>query len=98
MEYRIRSKLLDGNLPLIVLRLLRNVSMDKWEILDSIYHSFGISPDERELERLIKSFNDRGYLQITGNGKRARLRIQTSGVRLLSRLEQEYRAILSQNG
>src|SRR5712692_7130872 len=97
MEYRIRSKWLNGNLPLIVLKLLRNVSMDRWEILDSIYHSFGITPDEKELEKLIRSFHALGYLQITGSGKRTRLRIDRSGLRLLSRLEQEYKRILSQN-
>ncbi len=96
MQYRIRSKWLDGNLPLIVLRLLRNVAMDRWEILDSLYNSFGISLDEKELEKLIKSFHDVGYLQVIRAGKRRRLRIDRSGLKLLSRLEREYLAIVSQ--
>ncbi len=96
MQHRIRSKWLDGNLPLIVLRLLRNASMDRWEILDSLYHSFGITADEKELEKLIKSFHNLGCVQPIGSGKRTRLRIDRSGLRLLFRLEEGYLAIISQ--
>ena len=95
IQYRIRSKWLHGNLPLIVLRLLRNSPMDRWEMLDSLYHSFGIAPDEKELERLVKSFLKLGYLRVMAGGKASRLRIDRGGLALLSRLEQEYKSIVS---
>ena len=95
MQYRIRTKWLEGNLLLILLRLLREGPLAQWEILDSLYRSFGLSPDERIFGELVQSLGSQGYLSIRGEGKRHQLQISRDGLKLLSELEKEYKAIVS---
>ena len=93
VQYRIRSKWLDGNLPFIVLSLLAEAPLGRWEILDSFYRRFGIVPDEKELERLIDSFVSLGLLQLLRGRGEPRLRVGRAGLRLLRRYEETCRAI-----
>ena len=94
MQYKIRSKWFEGNLPLIILRLLREMPLGEWEILDSLYHTLRLAPNEREFEKIIKSFVRLGYLQVVSWRREPRLRINKAGLRLLSELEREHNAIL----
>ncbi len=94
MQYKIRSRWFEGNLPLLILRLLRESPLGEWEILDSLFHSLRLQPNERELERLIKSFVRLGYLQVVRGRREPRLRINKAGLKLLSELEREQSAIL----
>ena len=94
MQYKIRARWFQGNLPLIILKLLRESPLGEWEILDSLYHSLRLAPNEREFERLIKSFVRLGYLQVVFWRKEPRLRINKAGLKLLSELEREQYAIL----
>jgi hypothetical protein len=93
MQFRIRSKWFDSNLPLVVLSLLAEAPLGIWEILDSLHRRFGITPNERELERLIKSFVSLGFLQVVIRRGEPRLRIDSAGLRLLRRYEEVYRAV-----
>ena len=93
VQYRIRSKWLDGNLPFIVLSLLAEAPLGRWEILDSLYRRFGITPNEKELERLVNSFVSLGLLRLLRGGAEPRLRIGRAGLRLLRRYEEMYRAV-----
>jgi DNA-binding PadR family transcriptional regulator len=93
VQYRIRSKWLDGNLPFVVLTLLAEAPLGRWEILDSSYRRFGITPNEKELEKLINSFISLGLLRLLRGRGEPRLRIGKAGLRLLRRYEEMYRAV-----
>ena len=96
MHYRIRSKWLDGNLPRLVLGLLAEAPLDRWEILDSCYRRFGIAPDEKELERLIDLYISLGLLRLLRGRGEPRLTIGRAGLGLLHRYEEMYRAVGSE--
>ena len=95
MQYRIRTKWLEGNLLLILLKLLREGPLAQWEILDSLYHSFGLSPDERIFGELVQFLVSQGYLWIPAEGEVHQLQISRDGLKLLSEIEREYKAIVS---
>lgn len=95
MQYRIRSRWLAGNLPLVILRLLRNAELCKWEVLDSLYRSFGLTPNDREFERTLEFLVSQGYLEAEKVNKKNRMRISTVGLKLLSEFEKEYFAIIT---
>lgn len=95
VQYRIRSKWLEGNLLLVALRLLRERSLAEWEILDSLYHSFEFSPDEGKFKELVQSLVSEGYVRLSGDTEMNRLQISGDGLRLLHELEKEYKDFLS---
>ena len=91
VQYRIRSKWLGGNLLLVALRLLRERPLAEWEILDSLYHSFEFSPDEGEFKEFVQSLASEGLIQSSGDAEMNRLEISEEGLRLLHKLEKEYK-------
>ncbi|MBI3116999.1 MAG: hypothetical protein HYZ12_06670 [Thaumarchaeota archaeon] len=95
MQYRIRSKWLEGNLLLVALRLLRERPLAEWEILDSLYRSFEFSPDEGKFKEFVQSLATEGYIRLSGDAGMNRLQISEDGLRLLQELEREYKDFLS---
>jgi DNA-binding PadR family transcriptional regulator len=95
MLERFRSDWLLANLPLLVLKLLQESTMSEWEILSRLHERFELYPSAHEFGRLEKSLLGKGYVsleRVPGGGK---LQITTEGVRLLRRIEAEYRAVLT---
>ena len=98
MLHRFRSAFFHENLLLIVLRFLEASEASEWQVLDSLYARYRLTPSAREFRKLLGSLVNRGYVGFeTVEGSR-RLRITKSGMRLLRRLEEEYRAFVSNAG
>ncbi len=98
MVQRSRWAWLSANLPLIVLRLLRESALSEWEILSRIHSSYGLSPSAHEFGRLEKSLVGEGYASVDSRLEGDKLQITTEGLRLLLRLEEEYRAVVASAG
>ena len=90
MLYRIRSRWLNGNLPLLVLGLLREADLCDWEILDSLYRRYGMTPETREFQNLLNSLVRQGYVEVRRSKDTYRLRVRESGMKLLSEFERVY--------
>lgn len=92
---RFRSAWLSENTPLLVLRLLRESTLSEWEILSRLHLRYGLNPSAREFGRLEKVLLRDGYAGFEPGLGENKLLITTAGLRLLLRLEEEYRAVVS---
>lgn len=95
MLQRFRSAWLAENMPLLVLRLLRDSSLTEWEILSRLHSKYALTPTNREFGRLEKGLLGNGYVSIESEIGEDKLRITAKGAGLLVRLEDEYREIVS---
>jgi hypothetical protein len=95
MSQRFRSAWLSENMPMLVLRLLRDTSLTEWEILSRLHSRYGLTPSSREFGRLEKSLLGKGFVSLESETSRDKLRITNEGVGLLVRLEKEYADIVS---
>ncbi len=92
---RFRSALFHENLVLIVLRLLEDSEPTEWEVLNSMYARYRLAPNAKEFRKMLETLVSGAYVGYeTVEGSR-RLRMTKAGARLLRRLEEEYRAIVS---
>jgi hypothetical protein len=98
MVQRSRGAWLSANLPLMVLRLLRESALSEWEILSRLHSSYGLSPSAQEFGRLEKSLVGEGYASVDSLVGGDKLQITAEGLRLLLRLEEEYRAVVASAG
>ncbi len=94
MLQRFRSAWLTENMPMLVLRLLREASLTEWEILSLLHSRYGLTPSTREFARLEKGILAKGYASIEAEAGGDKLRITAEGITLLLRLEKEYRQIV----
>ena len=95
MLQRFRSAWLTENMPLLVLRLLREASLSEWEILSQLHSKYGLTPSNREFGRLEKGLLGKGYANLESEHGGEKLCITSQGIGLLSRLEKEYKEIVS---
>jgi hypothetical protein len=98
MLQRFRSAWLAANLPLLVLRLLRESILSEWEILSRLHEKYGLNPTAHEFGRLEKWLLDKGFVSIEAHADGEKLQITTEGLGLLRRLEDEYRAVVENTG
>ena len=96
MVQRLRSAFLRENTLLIVLRLLRDTGLSEWEILEILHSRYGSVPTAKEFRKLCELMVRGGYAEIEAGEAARRLQITRSGVKLLSRLEDEYQSMLSE--
>ena len=87
--------MVSANLPLLVLRLIRDSSLNEWEILATLHKSFVIDPNARGLDLLKRTLLTGGYATTELGGGDAKLRITTKGMGLLERIELENLAFVS---
>ncbi len=98
MLQRFRSAFFHENLMLIVLGLLEDSQPTEWEVLNSMYASYRLTPNAKEFRKLLETLVSGGYVAFeTVEGAR-RVRMTKAGVKLLRSLEDEYRAIVSNAG
>jgi hypothetical protein len=95
MLSRFRSAWLSQNLVLLVLRLLRDSSLSEWEILSSLHSRYGLIPSAREFGRLEKELLGGGYAVLEDGKDGGKLRITSTGMSALRRMEEEYRMVVS---
>ena len=96
MLSRFRSAWLSENLALLVLRLLRGSTLSEWEILSALHSCYGMSPTAREFRRLERELVGEGYALVDPSRDGSKLRITTTGLSALRRLEAEHRAVVSE--
>lgn len=92
--HRFRRAFLQENLMLVTLRLLKSSETSEWEVLDSIYSRYRLAPDAREFRKVLDALVSGGYARAEPGYEVGRLRITKTGLKLLRRLEDEYRAIV----
>ena len=63
MQFRIRSRWLKANLPLVILSALRSQPMSKWELIDEIYSRSGLRPEEEELRSALDLLIREGFMR-----------------------------------
>jgi len=95
MVSRFRSALLSQNLPLLVLRLLRESALSEFEILSRLHARYGLTPSAREFGRLKRTLLHEGYVKLESGQACDRLEITATGILLLRLLEEEQRAVAS---
>ena len=95
MLSRFRSAWLSQNLVLLVLRLLSESTLTEWEILSILHSRYGLSPNAREFGRLEKELQAHGYASFGTGSDGNKLQITTVGLRVLRRLEEEHRTVVS---
>jgi hypothetical protein len=98
MLQRSRSAWLSANLPLLVLRLLRESSLSEWEVLSRLHSRYGLSPSAHEFGRLEKSLLGEGYARLDPWPGGDKLGITSEGLGLLRRLEEEHREVVAHAG
>jgi len=96
--HRFRSAFFHENLMLIVLRLLEDSEPSEWEVLDSLYSRYRLTPNAKEFRRMLESLVSGGYVGFESAEGARRLRITKTGTKLLHSLEDEYRTIVSKVG
>ena len=92
---RFRSAWLSQNADLLVLKLLRESSLTEWEILSRLNTKYGLNPSAKEFAKLERTLVGKGFASLGSAGRESRLQITPVGIRLLRRLEQEYRQVVS---
>jgi hypothetical protein len=90
-----RSAFFRENLLLIVLGLLSESELNEWEILNLLYSRYGSTPSAKEFRRLVESMVNGSYAAFVAEEGTRRLRLTKTGTKLLHRLEEEYRAVVS---
>jgi hypothetical protein len=95
MLSRFRSAWLSQIGSLLVLRLLRESALSEFEILSRLHTRYGLTPNAREFGRLIKTLLGQGFVRLESGLGGNELQITTAGNMLLSQLEEEYRAVVS---
>ncbi|HEV2390666.1 MAG TPA: hypothetical protein VGS04_08085 [Nitrososphaerales archaeon] len=83
---------------LLVLMLVEDSEKSEWELLDSLYSHYKLTPSGKEFRRLLETLVEGGYATFTPEEGTRRLRITSTGTKLLRRLQREYRAIVSDIG
>ena len=96
--HRFRSAFVQGNLALIVLRLLVDSEMSEWEVMNALYDRYGSSPTSKEFRRLVDELLEGAYATTVEVEETRKLRISNQGRRLFQRLEDEYRQVVSSLG
>jgi len=96
MVTRFRSAWLIQNMDLLVLKLLRDSTLSEWEILSRLHSKYGLNPNAREFARLEKTLLGKGYASMDTAHRMSKLQITHRGLRLLRRLEEEYRSVVSE--
>lgn len=96
--HRFRSAFLHENLTLFVLKLIEDSEKGEWDVLNSLYSQYKLTPNAREFRRLLESLVNGGYASFESTEGTRKLRITKTGTKLLSSLEGEYRAIVSNVG
>jgi len=95
MMSRFRTAWLSENLPLFVLRLLRDTAMSEFEVLSRLHARYAMTPNSREFGCLKRAFMREGYARLEPGPEGDVLVVTASGVRLLRLLEDEHRAVVS---
>lgn len=95
MLSRFRSAWLSQNLALLVLRLLKESGLSEWEILSALHSRYGLDPTAREFGKLEKELVGGGYVLLESDEGGGKLQITGAGISALSRLEEEYRMVVS---
>lgn len=83
---------------MLVLTLIEDSEKREWEVLDSLYTQYRLTPNAREFRRLVEFLVKGGYAGFEMTEGTRRLRITKTGTKLLRGLEGEYRAIVSKVG
>jgi len=95
MLSRFRTAWLSQNLALLVLRLLRDSTLSEWEILTNLHARYGLDPTAREFEKLERDLLEDGFALLASDDDGSKLKITTSGLKVLRSLEEEHRAVVS---
>ncbi len=96
ISQRFRSAWLSANLPLIVLRTIRESGMSEWEIFASLHRRLGIVPDPRDFHRVRRALLGEGYVLLEQESGDRRMMITEEGFHLLSLLEREHWAMAAE--
>lgn len=83
---------------LFVLTLIEASEKSEWEVLDSLYSRFKLTPGGKEFRRILETLVGGGYVAFAPAGGTRNLRITSAGVKLLRRLQDEYKSIVSNIG
>jgi hypothetical protein len=95
MLSRFRTAWMSQNLALLVLRLLRDSALSEWEILSRLHAKYGLNPTAREFERLERDLLGEGFALVASDDDGSKLKITTSGLKVLRTLEEEHRTVVS---
>lgn len=83
---------------LLVLKLIGDSEKPEWEVLNSLYSRYRLTPSAKEFRKLLECLVDGGYATFETTQGTRMLRITKTGMKLLRSLEDEYRAIVSNIG
>ena len=94
MLQRFRTAFLRENLVLLVLSTLKDHDRTEWEILDGLHSRYGFTPTVRDFRRTVNLLMNGGFATAEPSQNGGAMTITEGGLRLLQRLEAEYRDIL----
>ena len=94
MLQRFRTAFLRENLVLLVLLTLKDHDRTEWEILDGLHNRYGFTPTVRDFRRTVNMLMQGGFAIAEPLQSGGAMVITEGGLRLLQRLEAEYREIL----